>query len=260
MTSLKFMALPMHNSSSICGARAAVVLGVVLALAPIPALAEAQVRGSPAAVSVEAQNASIEDLLVALGSSFDVHYQSSTKLEKQLTGTYEGPLQRVLTRILDGYNFIVKTSKGRTEIIVLGPRNAPGATGAPLASADSKAGPTPPAMAAVASTSTKVVEKPAAATPPPSIKVAEEKGPVPVAVSSAAPAPVPKLAEGAVPAVPLPTPSTSGGVPAPEPQPSNDTLPVPSSASDTSAPEAQASTAQPPIPAPQTQPTREPNE
>ena len=60
--------------------------------------AEAQVRGNPNAVSVEAKDATVEEILLALADAFDVHFRSSANLEKRLTGTYEGTLQQVLTR------------------------------------------------------------------------------------------------------------------------------------------------------------------
>jgi hypothetical protein len=58
-----------------------------------------------------------------LSASFQVHYRSSIKLEKRLTGSFAGSLQRVVTRVLEGYTFIAETNKDRVEITVLGPRN-----------------------------------------------------------------------------------------------------------------------------------------
>jgi hypothetical protein len=98
---------------------AAIVLGVGLAVVPTLALAEAQVRGTPNAVSVEAKDASVEEVLVALANVFDVHFRSAANLEKRLTGTYEGTLQQVLTRVLSGYNFIVKSGEKGVEITLL---------------------------------------------------------------------------------------------------------------------------------------------
>jgi hypothetical protein len=44
---------------------AAIALGVALAIAPTSVLAKVVVRGNPKAVSIEAQNASVEEILVA---------------------------------------------------------------------------------------------------------------------------------------------------------------------------------------------------
>jgi hypothetical protein len=110
------------------------MLGVALATAPTSALAEVQVRGTPEAVSIEANNTSVKDILSSLGTAFDVHYRSSVNLEKQLTGTYEGSLPRVMKRILNGYSFVVKTGDGGVEVTVIGISTAGFATGALAAS------------------------------------------------------------------------------------------------------------------------------
>jgi hypothetical protein len=101
----------------------AIVVGITLTIAPTFTLAEVQVRGSHQAVSVKAQNASVEEVLSAMGNAFSVRYQSSINLQQEITGTYEGSLYRVLGRILDSYNFVVKTSEAGTEITILGKRN-----------------------------------------------------------------------------------------------------------------------------------------
>jgi len=106
------------------------VLGVALAAAPTAALAEAQVRGSPDAVTIEAKNNSVEEILAALSGAFDVHYRSSANLQTRLTGNYEGSLRRVMKRVLDGYSYFVKTGDGRIDITVLDTPRTALATGA----------------------------------------------------------------------------------------------------------------------------------
>src|ERR1700722_19848604 len=111
MTSLPSVAPHVRRGLASFGACVVIMLGVVSALAPTSALAELQVGGSPEAVNIDAQNTSIKDILDALGKTFDVHFQSSANLEKQITGTYQGSLTRVLMRVLEGYNVILKTGK-----------------------------------------------------------------------------------------------------------------------------------------------------
>jgi len=126
---LTLIALPIRCNASTL-ASGAIVLGVALAAAPTAALAEAQVRGSPEAVTIEAKNTSVEEILAAL-SSFDVHYRSSANLQARLTGNYEGSLTRVMKRVLDGYSYFVKTADGRMDITVLDTPRTALATGAP---------------------------------------------------------------------------------------------------------------------------------
>jgi hypothetical protein len=127
MTRLTLIASPIRCGSPTHTASVAIALGVALAAAPSAALADAQVRGTPDAVIVEAKNTSVEDVLKAL-SAFDVHYRSSVNLQTRLTGNYEGSLQRVMKRVLDGYSYFVKIGDRRIDLTVLdGPRTAPSA-------------------------------------------------------------------------------------------------------------------------------------
>jgi hypothetical protein len=188
------------NRSSSFYAWAAIVLGVGLAvaglaLAPTLAFAEAQVRGNPNAVSVEAKDASVEEILVALSDAFDVHFRSSANLEKRLTGTYVGTLQQVVTHVLRGFNFVMKSGDKGIEITLLG-------TGKTITVGGVSSAP----KVAVRRTE-------AAAEPSPAADAAVQ--PVPVA-SSTGPLPVIRLAEGAPP-IPLAAPPASGSAPAPVP-------------------------------------------
>ena len=98
----------------------AAVLVASLAAPSVTAMAAALVSGSPQNVSVDAQNSSLKDILSALGKQFNVHYQSTANLDKQLSGTYEGSLRRVVARLLEGYNFIITTNQDMIEVTVLG--------------------------------------------------------------------------------------------------------------------------------------------
>jgi hypothetical protein len=245
MTRLPMIAQRMRYGLPLVGARAAIVLGVALAMAPTSVLADVHVAGSPEAVSIDAQNTSIKEILAALGNVFDVHYQSSANLDKQLTGTYEGSLRWVVTRLLEGYNFIIRTNQGRIEVTVLGTQNgpqtveapaknvalnapvSPGATAQtpaqaaqshqPTSSSISRAAPPPPA---ISSTSSRVAEQllpgsaddasSSALGPTPPFKVAEGPSPpTPVLSESSAAGPVPRPATGSMPQ-PTPTPGATG--------------------------------------------------
>lgn len=177
------------------GIRAAILLGAALAIAPTSVLAEMQVRGTPQAVRIEARDTPVEEVLAALGRAFGMHYQLLANVDKRVSGTYVGPLPRVLTRILDGYNFILKTDNGSIAVTVVGTPNA--------------------AAAAPASSAPKVVRQAPAAAPP-TAAVGEGRARPTAAASTAAPSPAVEPAEGA----PFPTPAlpTSGSAPAPVPE------------------------------------------
>ena len=227
MKKFPIIAWLMHYGIPSTRARAAMGLGVALAIIPASfADADVHVSGSRDAVSISAENASIKEILAALGSAFDVHYQSMANLETQITGTYEGKLYRVLMRVLDGYNVILKTDNGRTEITVLGTRNSAVASGSsPLTAA--KTASVPAAAPARAASSSPRTEGPTGITPvaPSSLGSNGAEPPAPAA-SRTAPVPTILLAEGPMP--PLPSASSPGSVPTPVPESRPSTVAPPS--------------------------------
>ena len=228
MTSLA--TVPVRTIGSLnFGMRAAILIAAALAIAPTPVLAELQVRGSPEAVRIEARDTPVEEILAALSRAFGMHYRLSANLDKRLSGTYVGPLPRVVTRILDGYNFVLKTDNGSIAVTVLGTPNA--AAAVPVSSAP------------------KVVRQPAAAAPgaqPP--PVVDGLARPAAAASMAAPSPAIELAEG--PAFPTPELPASGAAPAPVPELAKSGAPAPAppalGSTPTPAPQARPSTATPP--------------
>jgi hypothetical protein len=118
-----------------------VALGVALAIVPARTHAETIVRGTVQDVVVEAQNASVRDILVTLTNAFDVQFKSSADLNKHLTGTYKGTLQQAVSRILQGYDLVMKSDQEGLEITLLGTRRSVAAVAAPPAQTVATMGP-----------------------------------------------------------------------------------------------------------------------
>jgi hypothetical protein len=155
-----------HRGSARFRLFAALTLGSVLVAAPKLAFAETQVQGSPDAVRIEAQDSPIENVLTALGGAFDLRYRSSTNLDKKVTGTYQGPLRRVVARVLEGYNFVLSTKNGRVEVTVLGAQNSTSVAAAKIPNpATAKAAASPPPAAS--SVPSKIAQAPALPVSPP---------------------------------------------------------------------------------------------
>jgi hypothetical protein len=208
-----------------------IAIAAAVALTSTAAFAGATVQGSPRAVTVEATNASIEDILAALGKSFDVRINSTADLNKQLNGTYEGSLTQVVTRVLEGYNFIVKSSNGHLMVSVLGSRTGtavaravtpPPAVATPAAPTQAAVTPAaPPAAAVAAKAPAANPDQGKAASPPRDI--AKEQA-APAASSPNLPQPI-MVAQGG-PMPPMPTPGQASG-PVPTATPSNVAAPMP---------------------------------
>jgi hypothetical protein len=186
--------------------RCAIAIPIAIALAPTSGRAEVQVRGTLQAVVIEAQNATVEETVVALGAKFKIQFRSAVNLDRQLNGTFEGTLQQALSRILRGYNFIVKSGQGGLEITMLGAGKPVFAEGSPATKSVER-----DATAAKADNANRPVLAPAAETMP---AVLSMGGAGPIATPpppGAAPWVVPQMGQtlGPVPTPPVPGTSPS---------------------------------------------------
>jgi hypothetical protein len=226
---------------------AALALGIALAAAPTWSHADTQVRGTPSAVVVEAQNSSVKEILIALSDAFEVQFKSSSNLDKRLTGTYEGTLQQAVSRILKGYDFVVKSGAAGLEITLLG-------AGEPVAVAKTRlpqmAAATAPAnvpQPATAGSADRVMPVPkTGGGPVPSINLVQGPSPIPTPAAPDAtgprPMPQPGSGSGSGPAL-VPTPAGSGAIPPAPTQPTLSTAGPPVGTASPSTPAVSPSTA-----------------
>jgi hypothetical protein len=216
MASLTCIAQSDRRSSPL----AAIALGIAVTVVPRWAFAGTEVRGNQNAVHVEAQDASVEEVLTALTKAFNVHFRSSADLDKRLTGTYEGTLNQVLTRVLGGYNSVVKSGEKGLEVTLLGSAKTLAVIGTP--STLKRVDETAPVSASTTAGSPPVIGSP----PVPAIRLADGTPPAPVNGPSALGGPTPRPAQAAPPtAAPPPAgaPLTPGPATAafPSPMPKN---------------------------------------
>jgi hypothetical protein len=80
--------------------------------------AEVRVQGAARDVRVEAQDATVADILAALAQRFALRYRGSTGT-RGVTATFEGSLRHVVGRVLDGYNYVIQARDDGLEVIVL---------------------------------------------------------------------------------------------------------------------------------------------
>jgi len=99
---------------------AATIAGVIFAALPASSLrAEVHVQGQAGDVRVEAHDATVAEILIALGERFALRYRGTTGSDG-VTATFEGPLRRVVGRVLDGYNYVIEPRGDGLEVVVLG--------------------------------------------------------------------------------------------------------------------------------------------
>jgi hypothetical protein len=95
------------------------ILTAIASVVSSPTMAETRVTGAVEAVRLEAGDATVDEAFAALGAAFGLRYRSPGALDRRITGIYEGPIEHVISRLLVGYNFIIITSSGSAQVIVV---------------------------------------------------------------------------------------------------------------------------------------------
>ena len=98
---------------------AVVILSLSFARA---ANAEVRVSGQANALVVETRGATLNEVLSALRASVQFQYRGTEGLNGVVSGTYTGSLSRVVTRLLEGHDYVMHVSANNLELIVFGPR------------------------------------------------------------------------------------------------------------------------------------------
>lgn len=83
------------------------------------ALAEVKIAGRPDAVHLEVHDASLHDVLAALQEHFNLRYRTTLALEAQMTGVFDGPLRRVVARLLSGHDYAMQVTADSLDVLVL---------------------------------------------------------------------------------------------------------------------------------------------
>jgi hypothetical protein len=77
------------------------------------------VHGEPAALKLELRGTPVSAALDELLTAYGVSYTSSIPLSETLDGTYAGSLRHVVSRLLDGYNYIIKRNGLNLHVVIL---------------------------------------------------------------------------------------------------------------------------------------------
>lgn len=99
-----------------------VTTSVILLAFGRAASAEVKVDGGPEAVHLEVHDASLHDVLAALQERFNLHYRTVDALQTQTTGIFDGPLRRVVARLLSGHDYAMQVTADGLDVLVLAPQ------------------------------------------------------------------------------------------------------------------------------------------
>jgi hypothetical protein len=77
-----------------------------------------RIEGDAKTLELDVHRATLAQVLTALGR-FNIRYRSPLTLNDVIDGSYGGSLGHVLSRVLVGYNYAIKQSDAKVEVIVV---------------------------------------------------------------------------------------------------------------------------------------------
>ena len=101
----------------------ALIVPLMMAAHAVSARAEILVEGSAPQVRVHAQDAAVADVLAALGERFGLRVRGTVG-DRRISADLNGPLRQVIARVLDGYDYVIRTRGDGIEVTVLGTASA----------------------------------------------------------------------------------------------------------------------------------------
>jgi hypothetical protein len=116
--------MSLSRAAADAGRTAAIIalLATVNVVVSIAARADVRVEGDAADLRIEASDVQVADVLSALGKTLQVRVRTPIVLNKVISGTYSGSLKQVLSRVLDGYNYVIKPLDATAEVVIIGVR------------------------------------------------------------------------------------------------------------------------------------------
>jgi hypothetical protein len=107
------------------------LLAAIICAAAAPAAGEVRITDNGGGrLVIEVRDATVQQIVEALGESRPIQLRASQVVLPHVTGTYRGILPQVLSRILDGYDHVIRSTSSGIEIDVVGGARAANITGA----------------------------------------------------------------------------------------------------------------------------------
>jgi len=85
-----------------------------------PSVAEVRVSGTPERVVLRANDATLMDIVAALRTAFDLELKLNGATARKFTGMYSGSVRQVLSRLLSGEDYVLRSASDGMSIILLG--------------------------------------------------------------------------------------------------------------------------------------------
>jgi len=86
--------------------------------------ADVQFSGTEDHVVLRAKNATMAEILSGIRSTLKLRVGFTGSTERQFTGVYTGALRRILSRLLDGEDYVISSASDGMSILLVGPKGA----------------------------------------------------------------------------------------------------------------------------------------
>jgi hypothetical protein len=94
------------------------MLPLLIAAYAASARAEIRVEGSALNVRVDARDATVAEVLAALTGRFGLRVRGTVG-DRRISADFAGSLRRVIARVLEGYNYVIRTRGDVLEVMVM---------------------------------------------------------------------------------------------------------------------------------------------
>jgi hypothetical protein len=105
---------------------AVVVLSAVGVSLPASGYGEVRIERTETTVRVTTSKDTVADVLAAFCTTLDVRYRTSIPLDRVVSGTYAGSVTKIIGRLLDGHDFVIKSDGGMIDVTIYAGRGGGG--------------------------------------------------------------------------------------------------------------------------------------
>jgi hypothetical protein len=85
-----------------------------------PSAAEVRLSGTPDRIVLRTYDATMPEILAALRSAFDLEVKLKGATARKFTGVYSGSVRRVLSHLLTGEDYVLRSAADGMSVILLG--------------------------------------------------------------------------------------------------------------------------------------------
>lgn len=103
-----------------CGYMSASTLMAMFLVSVSAVRAEVRISGSADAIQIDANNGSVDEIFATLRAQYPLQVRGAELPAARISGIYRGSLRDVVSRLLEGCNYIIERKRGGLSVIIVG--------------------------------------------------------------------------------------------------------------------------------------------